>query len=241
MPIQKNKIPYICFSFFLLLNIGFWWQTHKVQTQWGNVPRVPTFEKASLFTLGDKQFAYRIYALTLQNIGSIGGRGVSLKQYDYETLKNWFFLADYLDPKADIVPMLAAHYFGAIEDADKLQYVFDYLSHVGARPDGEKWRWLGHGVFLAKHVLKDNDKALEMAQLLASNKSPDLADWAKQMPAFILQEQGQAELAYKIMLNILISNIDTLHPNEINYMQGYICDTLVPELTSTPKPNFCIE
>jgi len=66
-----------------------------------------------------------------------------------------------------------------------------------------------------------------------------LADWAKQMPAFILQAEGQSELAYKIMLNILISNVDTLHPNEINYMQDYICNTLLVDLPHIPPPPFC--
>ena len=136
---------------------------------------------------------------------------------------------------------LGATYFGAVQDKEKLRYIFDYLAQVGARPDGEKWRWLGHAVFLAKHELKDNEKALELAYILADNKNPDLADWAKQMPAFILQEQGQPELAYKIMLNILISNIDTMHPNEINYMQDYICNKLLVDLQNVETPAFCIK
>ena len=236
----NRYLPHIIFLLLLITNIFFWMQTHKVQASWSNVPPAPHLNKASLVTLGDKQFAYRIYALMLQNMGSIGGRDAPLKSYDYSKLQDWFILQDKLDPTADIVPMLAAHYFGAVNDPSKLNHIFDYLAIVGARPIGEKWRWLGHAVFLAKHVLKDNDKALELANILSINQNPDMADWARQMPVFILQEEGQSELAYKIMLNILISNADAMHPNEVNFMTDYICNTLLVDLPHTPKPDFCI-
>lgn len=235
----KKNLPFLFFLLLFFANVTFWSFSHKVQSSWANVPPVPKHEKASMLALGDKQLAYRYYATMLQNIGNVGGRSVSLKEYDYKLLKDWFFLGDYLDPLSNSVPLLAATYFGAVDDNEKLNYVLDYLAVAGARPEGEKWRWLGHAVFLAKHQQKDNKRALELAYKLAENKSPDLADWAKQMPAFILQEEGQSELAYKIMLNILISNVDTMHPNEISYMKDYICNTLVVDLKNIEIPPFC--
>ena len=214
----KKKIPFLFFLSFLVANFVFWSSSHKIQAEWANVPPVPKQEKASMLALGDKELAYRSYAIMLQNLGNTGGRGVALKKYDYAKLKDWFFLTDSLNPLSDAVPMLASSYFGAVDDPQKIEHVLDYLAVAGARPEGEKWRWLGHAVFLARHIQKDNDRALELAYKLSANKNPNLADWAKQMPAFILQDEGQSELAYKIMLNILVSNIDTLHPNEINYM-----------------------
>ena len=235
----REKSPILLFACFFVANIFFWSISHKVKSSWANVPPVPNHESASLLTLGDKQLAYRFYAIMLQNLGNVGGREEALKSYNYASLKKWFFLEDYLDSHSNAVPMLAANYFGSVRDNDKINYILDYLEVIGARPEGEKWRWLGHAVFLAKHVQKDNEKALELAYKLASNKSPDLADWAKQMPAFILQEDGQSELAYKIMLNILISNIDNLDPNEINYMKDYICNKLVTDLKNIKAPTFC--
>lgn len=240
---MKHKItpPFVFFVFCLIANTTFWSFSYKVKSSWANVPPVPAKEKASLLTIGDKELAYRSYAMVLQNLGNTGGRFESLNDYNYKLLSDWFFLEDSLNPESNAVPMLAATYFGAASDTDQLVELLDYLAVVGARPDGEKWRWLGHAVFLAKHVLKDNKKALELAYKLAANKSPDLADWAKQMPVFILQEEGQTELAYKIMMNILISNVDAMHPNEINYMKDYICNTLVVEMNNVEAPEFCGE
>ena len=151
-------------------------------------------------------------------------------------------MLDKLDPISDANPLLAAYYFGAVTDADKLNYVFDYLAVVGQRPIGEKWRWLGHAVFLARHIVKDDEKALELAYLLASNPSPDLGDWAKQMPAFILAKRGNkgdTREAFDIMMSMLINNVDTLHPSEINFMTDYICNTILKDDNTIKKPEFC--
>ncbi len=237
--IHKQEVPLFLLLIFSLANYLFWMQSHTIQKSWANVPPVPQVENVSMMALGDNQFAYRSYATMLQNLGSVDGKQISLKDYNYNVLRDWFFLEDRLDPASDVIPMIAAYYYGAVQDTSKLNGVLDYLSLVGQRPEGEKWRWLGHGVYLARHAQKDNKKALELAYLLAGNKSPDLADWAKQMPVFILQEEGQTDLAYKIMLNILISNVDTMHPNEINYMKDYICNTILKKSSDITPPSFC--
>lgn len=236
---RRHKIPIVIFTIFLTANFLFWMHSHHVQAEWGNIPPAPKLTHAGIMSLGDKQLAYRANTIMLQNFGNSGGRSVSFKEYDYNNLKEWFFLQDSLDPRSNAVPMMATYYFGGVKDKEKIYHILDYLAVVGRRPYGEKWRWLGHGVNLARYELNDTDKALELAYLLAANKDPDLADWAKQMPAFVLRAQGNTRLAYDIMLNILISNIDTLHPNEIFYMRDYICNTLLPEDKSITPPVFC--
>ena len=223
----------------LFMNIALWCFSKDYHKQWQNVPQAPSHAATLINFGGDTQLAYRTYASILQNTGSMDGQSVSLKEYDHQSLKDWFFASDRLDPKSDVVPVLAAYYFGGINDSGKLQHVLDYLSHVGSSAKGEKWRWLGHAVFIARHQMQNNDKALELAYKLADNKSPDLADWAKQMPVFILNDQGESELAYKIMLNLLISNADKMHPNELFFMQEYICTKIIPNMALVEIPKFC--
>lgn len=237
---QRSLIPsYLFLSICLLANFIFWTYSHNRQATWSNVPPAPIQHSAGMIALGDDQMAYRFYALMLQNLGNTGGRYISLADYDFNKLKEWFLLVDVLDPVSNAVPMMAANYFGSVQDKSKLGPVLDYLAVVGQRPYGEKWRWLGHAVYLARHEQKDNDRALELAYLLAANEDPDLADWARQMPAFVLQAKGETEMAYQIMLNILISNVDTLHPNEINYMTDHICNVLLKDLPHIAPPSFC--
>jgi hypothetical protein len=206
---------------------------------WPNIPDTPDQKKASLLALGDEQLAYRQNAFMLQNLGYGLAKDVALKDYDYQNLKDWFFLQDTLDPVSDVTPMLAAYYYGAVSDKTKLPYVIDYLTHIGQSEIKEKWRWLAHAVFLARYEMDDLDRALELSYLMAENKNPNMADWARQMPAFILAEKGDDEAAYQIMINILGSRYDKLHPNEINFMTDYICNKLVPNIKGIDPPAIC--
>jgi len=236
--IQKHS----CFGFFLLflaLNIAFWSQSKSLQKSWSNVPPAPSIDRAGMIGLSDPQFAYRLYGTFLQNFGNAGGRFVNLREYDYTRLKDWFFVQDSLDERSNFTPLIAAHYFGAVDQNDKINEVLDYLKVVGTRPYGEKWRWLGHGVFLARYTMKDNERALELANILAQNQDPDIGIWARQMPAIIHQSEGNTDEAYAVMMNILKDSIDELHPNEINFMKEYICDKILADKPQGQKPELC--
>lgn len=235
----RKNLYYLLFVFALFLNVSFWAYSKTVQTKWANVPPVPKLQSASMMALSDKQLAYRGYNTMLQNIGSTGGYIASLTDYNYEDLKRWFFLLDQLDPISDVTPFLAAYYYGSVKDSEKVDHVLDYLAVVGARDFGNKWRWLGHGVYVARHIQKDNVRALQLANILAANQNPDIGIWARQMPAIIQQSEGNAEEAYKIMINLIQDNSDALHPNEVNYMVDYICNTILKDNPTLQKPDFC--
>ena len=114
--------------------------------------------------LGDPSLAYRANSVVLQNLGNTGGRTVSLDQYNYDDLTQWFFLQDKLDQKSDFIPYLASYYFGSVQDPEIFRPILDYLQMVGERPYEEKWRWLAQAVFMARYTMKDLDKALELAK-----------------------------------------------------------------------------
>jgi len=234
-------LKYKLLALLLCVNVICWLEINNttITTQF-HTPPAPEPHIAALSSLGDTELAHRRNVLFLQNLGNDKGKSTHLSAYNYNNLKNWFFLQNHLNPYSDATPLLAAYYFGGIQDPDKLAYVLDYLEHVGQSAQGEKWRWLGHAVYLAKDQMGDLDRALSLAQKLSQNKSPDLADWARQMPAFIYQNQGRNDMALDIMMGILQSNADTLHPNEINYMIDYICNRLIDHSNAQAKPNFCL-
>jgi len=235
-----KKRPYllswIFFGVFLAANFAFWTYSRNLRADWLNVPPVPNYREADFLALGDQEFAYRSAGLMLQNLGNSAGRDFSLRDFDYEQLGQWFVLMDYLDPHSDYMPFLAARYYGSVSDPDKLDPVLDYLEVAGQRPEGEKWRWLGHAVFLARYMQEDLNKALDLAYKLAAVDNPDVASWARQMPAFILQAKGDEEAAYGIMLNILASGAQNLPPAEIYFMREYICEKLLNPQQAAKDP-----
>ena len=211
----------------LALNLIFWMGAKFIYAKWEGVPPVPERNGAVMMALGDPQFAYRLGALTLQNLGDSGGRVTPIRSYSYPRLGAWFRLLDELDPASDHVPMLAAYYFGGTRVPADVAVIVDYLSHVGVRPVGSKWRWLVQAVFLARHRLGDLQLALDLAYKLSKMELLDdaMPAWARQMPAFILKEKGDREDARKIMAELLATG-KGLHPNEISFMRDYLTEQL---------------
>lgn len=225
---------------FLCLNFLMWFAIRHSQGHWQNVPPVPDKAYAALYGLGDKSFSYRLNGIMIQNLGDTGGRFTPLQEYDYDVLAQWFFLEDYLDPNSDYIPYLVTYYFGGVQDVEKLRPILPYLEMVGERDYKEKWRWLAQAVFLARYRLKDFTIALRMAKTLASFERPNMPGWAKQMPAFIQVAQGEKKAAYSIMIELLKSSSDKLHPNEVNSMKIFICSRVLEAEEARNNP-LCVD
>lgn len=218
-------------------NFFLWLSVRDVQAKWLNVPPVPSKENAAGSGLGDDQFAYRNIALMLQNLGDSGGRSTPLKQYDYNELGAWFSLADHLDPQSNFVPFLAAYYFGGVENApEKLPPVISYLEHVGQRGANEKWRWLAQAVHLARYKYNDMDWALLLAQKLSSLNIANMPVWAKNMNVLVMSARGEKESAYEMLMQILQTEGDNLHPTEVIFMVDQICNVILDEREAKVHP-----
>ena len=233
---QANKATrnlWLLFAFAFCLNCIVWIVTRDKQVQWINVPPVPPLSIAALPALGDFQLAYRTLGVTIQNLGDEGGQVTPLVDYDFNRLGQWFHVMDRLDPQSDYIPYLASFYFGAVRGGEakkKLRPVAEYLYKAGQSSEGQKWRWLAHAVYLARFKLDDLDWAYKMSlelSDLARNERPDLPHWARQMPAFILNEQGEKEAALNMMIGILSVAGEDIHPSEVNHTRYYICEKIL--------------
>lgn len=225
MPVNilRQRINIFLAGFFFL-NFLLWFGSSDYFPRWQGVPPVPGEKGAVMMALGDRQFAYRSGALTLQNLGDTGGQTTPLKLYNYEKLGKWFFLLHGLDPVSDHVSMAAAYYFGATRVPKDVRIVVDFLSVAGDSPIGEKWRWLAQASYLARHRLNDLQLSLDLAYKLSKLQIyGTMPMWARQMPAFILSAQGDKQDARALMLQILMSETN-IHPNEINFMKAYLIE-----------------
>jgi hypothetical protein len=227
--VLEKKVSFALF-FALAANVIFWFSLRDMQAKWGNVPPAPKEHFAAFYGLGDEAFAYRINGLMLQNMGDTGGRVTALKDYDYDTLTDWFYLQDKLDPVSDYIPFLASFYFSGTQDPEKFRPVLSYLEMVGVRTEGIKWKWLVQGVFFARHKLKDLNRALELANVLAKAENPDIPHMFRNLPALVLNEKGDSREAYGLLVSTLKANLDKMSSEDINATRAAICDQiLTPE------------
>lgn len=225
------------FAALIFMNVTLWASVRSEKIIWDNVPPTPSVQGALWGALGDKQLAYRSYGITVQNIGDTGGKITNLAEYDYEALGRWFRLAHQLDPDSSFMPFLAGYFFGAIRGhPDKLPPIIDYLELASGDGAGQKWRFLGQAAFLARFKMNDLDRALELANRLASFDNPDMALWAKQMPVFILTAQGEKKAAYELMTTMLRSEGENLHPSEVNATLDYICTRILSAHEAASDP-----
>ena len=128
------------------------------------------------------------------------------------------------------MPFIAAYYFGATKVPKDMSYIVNYLSAIGQRPVGEKWRWLGYAVYAAQHRMYDFDLALKLAYKLAKMpNSGSMPSWARDMPVFVLKSKGDKEASRELMENMLAT--ETLAPDEIANLKW----TLVHDLDEDPQ------
>lgn len=187
----------------VLFGVYFAWFTREMRNTWPGIAPPPSASASLFYGYGDRQLSYRNVGLTLQNVGDTGGRVTNFKDYDYSVIESWLWLADELDTKANYVPSLAAYYFSAAKEPEQLRHLLDYLSHVGEDVQHERWRWLGHAVYLARFGVNDQDKALELANKLAAIDSPDMPMWTKVMPAYVQKTMGHKKEARDLLLLIM--------------------------------------
>lgn len=236
MRADQKRIIKLLFLVAIVAHVLVWMHVRHTQARWLNVPPVPSKAAASTFALGDRQFAYRTIGIMLQNLGDTGGRSTALDDYDAQALAQWFYLEDELDPRSHYVPFLAAYYYGAARDPKNLRPLIEYVKTIGHREGGERWRWLAHAVYIARWQMNDLDLALELAYELANLQHEDMPVWTRQMPAFILNAQGNKEEAEEVMMEILKSSADKIHPNEVNHMRDYICTRLLDVAEAAKNP-----
>jgi hypothetical protein len=195
--------------------------TYPVRSEWPGIPTAPDRARAHLYGFGDTEFSYRTIGMMLQNAGDVGGRVTSLMNYDFRIIRDWLWLSYTLDSQSNYVPSLAAYYFGSTQKKEELKYLVDYLAKVGQDDGAERWRWLAHAVFIARFEMKNQEKALELAEKLAAVDQPDMPIWTKQMPAYVMANVGKKKAARDLMLTIAATD-KTIDPAEINQTCWFI-------------------
>lgn len=217
------KAAVAIFTLLLLLQMGFWQKTLTILPEMIVVPSVPGEDTVKAMSFGDEQAFFRFLALQIQNSGDTFGRFTSLAKYDYNRLYHWFRLLDKLDNRSNHIPSLAAYYYSQTQDTQNLRYMVNYLAEHAKGREKEKWWWLTQAIYLANHRLGDRAVALELAKSLTAVQG--IPVWARQTAAFLYEQEGEMDAAYRIMMAIA-DNAEDLSPGELNFMRYFVEERL---------------
>ncbi len=219
----------------VFMNVSLWLYSNRVYLKWPNVPEPPSATSMRAAFLSDDAFAFRTWAIALQNFGSIG-YSQPLKNYNYKYLENWFFLLDKLDPNSNFVPFLAAYYFSATQNPQQLPHVIKYLEEIGTRSGREKWRWLVEAAYLARHKLNNMDEALRLAHKLGQLYEPGMPIWTKNMEPLLRSDMGDKETAYLLMLEILKAEGGKMNSSEYVTSVNMVCTQILTPQQARQNP-----
>lgn len=173
----------------------------------GSLPQsttdAPLFSLTHLKRHYNPAFFYRLHTLELEHQGDLHGERQALSKYDATALGHWFQSLDALEKQPDLLPFLAAFYFGASPNADVRKVCIELLERQCDFDPPKKWRWLAHGLAL-QQTLGPSQNTLRLAQKLATlARHHDLPLWVRQAEAHSLAQQGQKSQARALYLNIL--------------------------------------
>lgn len=166
------------------------------------LPSPPPAHYAIIMALGDRQLAFRLAALRLQNAGDGLGRFTPLLQYDMRHVSQWLQLLDALDASSSVGPVMAAHYFALTPDGASIRPLITYLVAHAEHDPVTRWWWMARAAMLAQHRLQDSALALDIAHRLSTIDGP-LPLWTRQLPAMIHEKRGEYAQARQIMASLL--------------------------------------
>lgn len=211
------------FSLMLAGQAAFWYHTRAIKPEMAIVPDVPGERAVRALSFGDEEAFFRLYALNLQNSGDTFGRFTALYKYDFNKLYHWFTLLGKFNNQSNYLPAMASYYFSQTQNPNDVKYIVDYLDdYTDGRPK-EKWWWVTQGAYLATHKLKDNDRALELANKLAGVRGIPL--WAQQLPAFIHEQRGEFGEALAIIEEV-VKHPEEYSQGELNFMRYFVDERL---------------
>jgi hypothetical protein len=149
---------------------------------------------------GENALAGYLVMLYLQNFDVHLGLWTPLADLDRTVLIRWLDLATALDPDSGYPYLLATRHYAETGTPEQRRMILDWVYHRFEERPNQRWEWLAHGVFVARHVLKDDGLAEQYAAALRTRVTdPAVPSWVRQMDLLLKADRGAAADARAIL------------------------------------------
>lgn len=221
---QTRDISYVPKSLWLILLLSLLLQCYwhfsfsSLQTRHYDLPTPPQSSLIRLISLDDTVTAAKLTMLWLQAFDNQPGISIPLKELDYDKVIEWLDVILKLDPKMQYPLLAAIRFYAEVQDEEKQRKMIRYISEKFIENPNERWQFMAHTVYVAKHRIKDMQLALECAQLLRQYATGDnVPYWAKQMEIFVLENMGELEAAM-ILIGGLLESGELKDPHQRKFL-----------------------
>jgi hypothetical protein len=201
-------------------------------TDVGNLETPPRLELARAASLSEDTFAGYLAVLFLQNFNVSLGRATPVAAMDRSTVIRWLDLSTDLDGDSRYPLLLAARHFADTGTPEQRRRMLDWIYQRFRERPNERWPWLVHAVFAARHVLHDDALAETYAAALRTQVTDAKApSWVAQMDLLLRADLGEAEDA-RVILAGLIDAGQIRSAGELKFLELRIAavDAPIPKL-----------
>ncbi|GJM05492.1 MAG: hypothetical protein DHS20C09_14830 [marine bacterium B5-7] len=207
-------------ALFLSLSLQcYWhWSSSNLEIKRYELPAPPNASLVRLVSLDDSVPAAKWVMLWLQAFDNQPGISIPLKELDYGKVIEWLDLILELDNKIQYPLLAAIRFYAEVVDEKKQRTMVDYISKEFIKNPNERWPFMAHAVYIAKHRIKDQQLALACSKLIRQYATGEnVPYWAKQMEIFVLEDMGELESA-KILIGGLLDSGELTDSQQINFL-----------------------
>lgn len=226
---MKINSPRVAVSWILLVSalaINAWFvQSHPRDWRSDLSPGPPpTVKTLAALSLGETSAASYAMMLYVQTFDAQAGRGISIKSLDLANIQLWLERAMEVSPQAGYPLYLASRIYAEVADRDRSQQLLDFIYSKFSAAPNERWPWLAHAAYIARHVHKDTARAIKYARAIRELATgPNVPRWAKDYEIFLLTENDQIEAA-KHLLTALLESGQIQDQRELNALTNRLKD-----------------
>jgi hypothetical protein len=171
-------------------------------------------------TLGENVLAGYFLTVYVQNFNMHLGLATPLAAIDRSQVVRWLNLGLDLDPDSGYPLLLASRHYGETGTPLQQRMMLDWVYRRFEEQPDQRWRWLVHALYVARHELNDMPLAEHYAAALRTRvNDPEAPSWVHQMDLLLRADGGEAADA-RAILGALIAAGQIRSPAELNFLES---------------------
>jgi hypothetical protein len=220
----------------LLANVFFQRENPPARVDIVDLGTAPPAMLVRTAALGENAFAGYLVMMFLHNVDVPLGRATPLADLDRHTVIDWLDLGLDLDPETGYPLLLAARHYAETGSPAQRRMMLDWVYRRFEERPNQRWPWLAHAVFVARHVLHDNMLAEFYAAALRTQVTDSaVPSWVRQMDLLLRADLGETADA-QVILGGLIAAGQIRSPAELKFLESRLSPEPFPPSASLSSP-----
>ena len=190
-----------------------------------DLPDAPGTLLLRIFAMGEPGTLARALMLWLQAFDYQAGISIPFDDLDYAGVVNWLDALLDLDNRFQYPLLSASRVYTETPEHGARRQMLEFVHRRFLEEPDQRWPWMAHAVYVAKHRLKDLPLALKYANALRRNLDGDAAPpWVSQMEIFVLEDLGELESARILIGGLLASGRLAGDDNELRFLNNKLAE-----------------